>query len=279
MDNFNKLRQLYGDLYKAKQRLYKAGLISKENVIDAAIKLADISIQIEDLKQKQNSVINQISLVVDKKLKNPYFEKFKKENIEKDIYLKNLPEISLYDKKIKSKKYQLKSEKSNYFPKIKFFGRYSMSNFNSSDYIRSVNDLRPVNWGIGFTVSFVLFDGYKTAHTVMQIKKEIEKLRLEKKLIMKQKEIEIKNDYIDMKHNKLKIKQIKEKIKNIAKNLENREKLYKIGKESKINIIQKQIDLINQKLDLKLSEIKNLYIAKKLKILKEFSLEYGTGGN
>ena len=279
LTSLNKLRLLYIKLYKVNQRLYKAGIISKENIIDIAIRLAEISAQIEDLKQRQDSIINEISFLVDKKLKNPYFENFEEVNIEENINIEELPEIVAYDKKIKEKEYQLKSERLNFFPKVQLFGRYSMSNFNRNDYVKTINGLQPVNWGIGFVVNLTLFNGFKTTHTVMQIKKEIEKLKLEKRLVIKQKETEIKTNYTDIKHNKLKIKQIKEKVRNIAEDLKNKERLYKVGKESKINIIQKQIDIVNESLNLKLSEIKNLYIAKKLKILKEFSLEHRFSSN
>ena len=281
LNAFGKLRRLYINLYELNQKLYEIGLISKENVINVAIKLADISTQIETLRQKKQSIINNISLLVNEDIKDTYFENFKEEIDGKDIDIKveGLPEIILYDSKIKSKKFQLKSERANYFPMIKLFGRYSMSNFDRNSYGKTVDGLRPVNWGIGFTVSFVLFDGFKTTHTIMQIKKEIEKLKLEKKLILKKKKIEIKNNYADIKYNKQKIKQIEEKIKNIAEDIKDKKRLYKVGKESKINLIQKEIELVNEKLNLKLLEIQNLYMAKKLKILEEFSIEHRSGSN
>ncbi len=281
LNTFGKLRRLYITLYELNQKLYKTGLISKENVTNIAIKLADISTQIETLRQEKQSIVNNISLLVNEDIKDPYFENFRNEMERKDIYVRveELPEIILYDSKIKSKEFQLKSERANYFPMIKLFGRYSMSNFDKNSYGKTVDGLRPVNWGIGFTVSFVLFDGFKTAHMIMQIKKEIEKLKLEKELILKKKKIEIKNNYSDIKYNKQKIKQIKEKIKNIAEDIKDKKRLYDVGKESKINLIQKEIELVNEQLNLKLLEIQSLYIAKKLKILEEFSIEHRSSSN
>ncbi|WP_456400299.1 TolC family protein [Persephonella sp.] len=217
---------------------------------------------------------------MNKKLDKPHFEKFKEATVEeKNISVENLPEVVAYDKKIKEKEYQLKSEKLSFLPKIQLFGRYSLSNFDRDDYVETVEGLQSVNWRIGFVIKFTIFDGFKTGHTVMQIIKEIEKLKLEKQLIMKQKETEIKTDYMKLERNRFALKQINKKIKKLVEDLKNKEKLHKVGKESKTNIIQKQIDIVNEDLNLKLKEIENLYIAKKLKLLKEFSIEHRSGSN
>ena len=75
------------------------------------------------------------------------------------------------------------------------------------------------------------------------------------------------------------LKQINTKLEKLIENLRDKEKLYDVGKESKINVIQKQINIVNEKLNLELKNIENLFIAKKLKILKEFSVEHRFGSN
>ncbi len=280
LKRLNQLRSLYIDLYKLKQRLYKAGIIPKEDLVNVTIKLAEISTQIEEIKQNQNSIINEISFLVDKKLNDPYFEDFEQIFIERNsICIENLPEVAVYDKKIKEKKYQLRSKKLQFFPKVQIFGVYSLSNFNEDEYLRAVRGLQPVNWRIGFAVRFTIFNGFKTVHSVMQIKKEIEKLRLERLMVLRKKKYEIKTDYMKLEQNHFVLKQINTKLEKLIENLRDKEKLYDVGKESKINVIQKQINIVNEKLNLELKNIENLFIAKKLKILKEFSVEHRFGSN
>ncbi|WP_457623037.1 TolC family protein [Persephonella sp.] len=272
-----KIKKKYLAIYKLYKKLYTAGKISREELISSSIELSEIQLEIEKLRIERKRLIKEINSNVGYVLDNPYFESFKKIKPVKEVSYQLLPEVMLYNSKILEKEFQLKYEKSSFYPAVQSFGRYSFSSFDRASLSRSVVGLEPVNWGVGISAQFEIFDGYRRKYTVLKLQEELKKLKLERKKILNELRQEIGLISSEIKEKEQYINDIKNKIKKVQENLYSKKKLYMAGLKTRIDVLKQEIILLREKFNLYKEKQYYLYSVYKLKILGEKIVEHRTG--
>ncbi|WP_456401332.1 TolC family protein [Persephonella sp.] len=272
-----KIKKKYLAIYKLYKKLYMAGKISREELISSSIELSEIQLEIEKLRLERKRLIKEINSNVGYVLDNPYFESFKKIKPVKEVSYQLLPEVMLYNSKILEKEFQLKYEKSSFYPAVQSFGRYSFSSFDRASLSRSVVGLEPVNWGVGISAQFEIFDGYRRKYTVLKLQEELKKLKLERKKILNELRQEIGLISSEIKEKEQYINDIKNKIKKVQENLYSKKKLYMAGLKTRIDVLKQEIILLREKFNLYKEKQYYLYSVHKLKILGEKIVEHRTG--
>lgn len=174
---------LYQQLFDAKKRLHEAGNVSKVDVMEQSIKVAQTLDDINVCKQKlSNDLQNlaeythecydpestEIADFVDEPI---VFSRFEPEAT---------PEFKYYDLELERKRAELKSIKAQRLPQI---GMYSNYVWYGSDKYNPWNV--PGNFGqrtlsMGFSLNWNVFDGFKNAAERERVSLEIERLKTER---------------------------------------------------------------------------------------------------
>lgn len=204
---------------KVAQSLYEEGVITKNDLLQAEVKLSDVKQQLlttKNLRAVNASRINNIlSFPLTNKIQvtdisnNSPFD-FELVNAWEAV-LKQRPELKIIDNQIKINDMEERAKKSAYYPSLYAQGGY---NYTENRYL-----LYEDNWSLILGINFNLFSGGST-------KAELSKLQYRKKQLLEQKEklledikLELEKNYLEMKNADEKINVTKDAISQAEENL------------------------------------------------------------
>jgi len=285
---------LVQEVFQLKERLFKAGTISKIELTDEAIRLARVMEEIDSLKTRLEMVLEDISFYTgqhydigvqisdfgvqstsgfgvrgsgfgkDKKISNP---EFRNPN----------PEIRIYEVEIEKKKVELGILRRERFPQLGLYSNYTFYGSNRDEPEEAFKDLEQRNWTVGVSCSIPLFQGFKTIDSSKRLKLEIERLQLERD----KKLAEIKNLYTKTSKAIKSYEQVLQTKKDLLKHTQDKttmlERLNSQQITDKVVLLNQKIDIITQQLEMEKAEVSKIASIKKLNILR--GSEFGIGGS
>lgn len=196
---------LYENMFKNKERMFKAGMNSKLTVMDEAVKIAKTKNEIENSKIELKNTLEDLAYytrqeynlnglnfrnIDDTDISDDYIVEVSSNNVIKSEVKKNqfdftfdpylTDESRYYDLEIDKKKSELSILKRQLFPSFRFYTGYSLYGQNPNNYYSSVQNIGQRSLVIGVSSQYVFFDGFKNRANREKTKLEIQKLQLEK---------------------------------------------------------------------------------------------------
>ena len=167
-----------------KKRLFDAKEISKTELNDEEVKVAEVSKRIFELRQMLVESVNWLQFYTGEKydierlkvsdIKKPDFDVMSNCDYTKSIVWR------VYDEQLKKKELELKVVQRMNYPKITAYGRYYMYGSNYNSYPKSIEDIGPSNLTVGANVSMLLFDGMKNRANIHKTALEYKQLQVER---------------------------------------------------------------------------------------------------
>jgi outer membrane protein len=175
---------LYQDLALTTERLCAAGLASKVDVSDQAIKVVKLLEEINNLKLKLSSSLQDLSFLTGEKYGEEGLKlaalSMEQEN-ENSFSLSASPEYRIYQLALERKRAELNLvEKELFYPQFGLYSNYILYGQDPSSYKASCGDFKERNFYVGLVASIPIFDGFKKSAHVDRAKLEMERIQIEK---------------------------------------------------------------------------------------------------
>lgn len=201
----DQILKIYEEMFKAKERLFKAGIVDNISVMEEAVKIARLQEDIEESKLNLENTLNDLSLYTKQKytIENLEILDFEELNIENNVVPINnfeplkaqviedgvdlsfnpekIPEARYYEFEIEKKKAELEMYRKQRFPAFKFYTNYLMYGQDPSQYFGSLDSMRSTSVNAGISGTYVFFDGFKNKASREKAQLEIKKYSLKKK--------------------------------------------------------------------------------------------------
>ena len=167
-----------------KKRLFDAKEISKTELNDEEVKVAEVEKRIYELQQILVESVNWLQFYTGEEydiealktadIPKPSFDVMAGNDYTKSVTWK------FYAEQLKKKELELKVVQRMNYPKVNAYGRYYMYGSDHSSYPRSFKDIGPSNFTIGANVSMMLFDGMKNRANIHKTALEYKQLQVER---------------------------------------------------------------------------------------------------
>lgn len=279
---------IQAELYKINERLNNAGKVQKLDVINEAIKVAELTTQINEAKINLAKTLKEISFYTNQnydtatiKLTDMQEEhivpiSFKQEVIELKAEVNQLipeltPEYKIYDLEIDKKQKEYEILKRYHLPKFQFDTKYYLYGTDKDSLVDAFNDLGQRTLTFRLATVLPVFDGFKNSAQKDKLKLEIEKIKVEKEQTLAElskKYEQIREDSFNAK------KQLENNYKTLElvnNNLSMIERLNNSGVIDKTVYLKQKAELLNKKFELEQSQVRSFVAQYKLNVLKESS--------
>jgi outer membrane protein TolC len=169
-----------------REKLYHAGLTSKIDVSDDAIKVVKLIDEIDSLTLKVTSTLNDLSLLTGERYEPEGLEvtPFKEEEDMNDpagFTLAASPEHTIYDLALKKKKAEINAlKKEVFYPQFSLYSTYIYYGQDQDNYSGAYGDMRARNFYVGLAATIPLFDGFKNSAQIEKARTEMKRLKVEK---------------------------------------------------------------------------------------------------
>ena len=167
-----------------KKRLFNAGELSKTELNDEEVKVAEVEKRIFELRQMLVESINWLQFYTGEQydveglkvadIKKPDFDVMSGNDYTKSITWK------FYEEQLKKKELELKVVQRMNYPKINAYGRYYLYGSDHSSYPKSFKDIGPSNLTVGANINMMLFDGMKNRANIHKTALEYKQLQVER---------------------------------------------------------------------------------------------------
>ena len=167
-----------------KKRLFNAGELSKTELNDEEVKVAEVEKRIFELRQMLVESVNWLQFYTGEQydieglkvadIKKPDFDVMSGNDYTKSITWK------FYEEQLKKKELELKVVQRMNYPKINAYGRYYLYGSDHSSYPRSFKDIGPSNLTVGANINMMLFDGMKNRANIHKTALEYKQLQVER---------------------------------------------------------------------------------------------------
>ncbi len=248
----------------AVKELYRAGIVSKHDLLSTEVKIEDAKGEIDDIKKaKENILIALKEIISTDSIDTPVISELKFKlplDPEKllEISKKNREDLKLFDYRRKNLELQKKIAKTKNLPLLAFQANYMLQNGMLPD----LNEMRS-NWNVMITLSSTLFDGFKSKYELYEIESEIKKLDYEYEEKIQKIKSDIEKSIKNIKFLEEKIKREEKKVFLSKESLEIVEKAYNEGSKSNLDVLKaiaelkfSELSLIKAKADLEKEKLK-----------------------
>lgn len=167
-----------------KKRLFDAGELSKTELNDEEVKVAEVEKRIFELKQMLVESINWLQFYTGEQydidglkvadIKKPDFDVMSGNDYTKSVTWK------FYEEQLKKKELELKVVQRMNYPKVNAYGRYYLYGSDHSSYPDVYKDIGPSNFTVGANVNMLLFDGMKNRANIHKTALEYKQLQVER---------------------------------------------------------------------------------------------------
>lgn len=297
--------KVYEEMFRAKERLFKAGTSDKISVMDEAVKIARTQDDIDNSKLELKKALNDLSAFTLQKYNANKIEvlDFEELNIKSDIVpVSNFEplkakikaekaevfkgdlsfnpvqslEAKYYDFEIEKKKAKLEMYKRQRLPSFKFYTNYMFYGQNPDRFSESLSNFKQTSLAFGISGQFAVFDGFKNRASKEKATLEIKKLQLEKEKKLTEIMTEYEKSYASYETYSEELTHKKELLCTIKEKLSAVDRMYKNGIIDKNNLLSAKADLLNQEFDLQQNIIN---ISSKIKEIEIMAGRDQSGGN
>jgi outer membrane protein len=273
LETKQELLTLYKDLALTKERLYKAGQISKIEMTDDAVKAVKVVDDIDNLKLKLKTLLEDLTFYTKERyesenLKVNDFTEYE-EDYADSFDVETTPEAKMYDLEIKKKKAELQIIERSLLPQFAAYSNYIWYGNHPSQIGMSAENLEARNFVSGISITLPLFEGFKSNAEMEKAKLEIDRLTAEKERKM----AELSARYAKLSETRATclngIENEKEMMTKVEEKLTMAQRLSDQKAIEWVDFLTQKIDLVNQKFDLTKTSISKIATIKELQILSE----------
>lgn len=184
LETKRQLLTLYKDLSLTKERLYKAGRISKVEMVDEAVRTVKIVDEIDTLKLKIATLSKDLGFYTGERYETDAFRvsDFKEPASmgESAFDVDSTPESRIYTLEIEKKQAELDALKRELYPRIGVYSNYVWYANHDSEPETSAGYIRPRNFFVGLAATVTLFEGFRSNADIDKAKLEVERLKVER---------------------------------------------------------------------------------------------------
>jgi len=289
------------ELFNMKQRLFEAGTISKVDLATDAIKVAKLFDDIDNLKIKLKTTLEDISMYTGDKYSGESIEVLdfddeeyivpvntitpvnsKGEKIyqlqaetKKVAYVqtqfdpKKSEEYQIYQFEIEKKKAELAILEKQRLPQFGFYTNYILYGSERSNYMDSFGNLAQTNVSFGISSSLPIFDGFKNSAQRQKTEFEIARLEIERdkkvaELVNKFEKIHKTAQFYN-----IEIQNQEDLLAKVNNKIEMIDKLDQQKLVNKTEVLSSKEELLSQKLELEKTITSKISNFKKLQIMSE----------
>jgi outer membrane protein len=268
------LRQQIADLgqerFKLKTALYQYGSVSKLEVSDSALVLAQNMVALEGLKQEFISALKTMSLYTRESYgSDTRITPIESQDQDFEAPVKEaLPEYVALSAEINKKKNQVDILlRQRYAPQVAAYSNYFLYGSNPNNIVDSFSALEKKSANFGVSISLPLFDGFKNSAERDRAKHELEKLKI-------QRDQAVDRFYNDFEKNKALVQSLKTQVAQteVAVN-QQEEKKAMIDRLSAQQMVEKAeqlqaaIGLLTEKISLQKAQARQAIAQQKLIVL------------
>lgn len=167
-----------------KKRLFDAKEISKTELNDEEVKVAEVEKRLYELHQILVESVNWLQFYTGEEydivalktadIPKPSFDVMAGNDYTKSVTWK------FYSEQLKKKELELKVTQRMNYPKVNAYGRYYLYGSNYSNFGKALGDIEPSNFTVGANVTMMLFDGMKNRANIHKTALEYKQLQVER---------------------------------------------------------------------------------------------------
>ncbi len=186
LESKRQLLLLYKEIAINKQKLYDAGIVSKIDVSDEAIKVVKLIDEIDNLKVKVISTLENLSLLTGESYRADELQvaHFKEEGDPDGAVPfdpSTSPEARIYELALEKKKAEINAlRKEVFYPQFSLYSTYVYYGQDPDKYSAAYGDMRARTFYVGLAATIPIFDGFKNSAQVDRARIELERLKVEK---------------------------------------------------------------------------------------------------
>ena len=273
LETKRQLLALCKDLSLTKERLYKAGRISKVEMVDEAVKTVKILDEMDTLKLKVATLSKDLSFYTGDLYESDTVRvtDFKEEATSEEVAfdVNRTPESRIYALEIEKKQAELDALKRELYPRLGLYSNYVWYANHDSEPETSAGYIRPRNFFIGLAATVTLFEGFRSNADIDKAKLEVERLKIERS----RKLSELSGRHAKLSASKRTytsgVANQKEMLKKVEDKLAMVERLHKQKLIEWTDFLDRKIELLTQRLELTKVIITKTAAVKELEVLSE----------
>jgi outer membrane protein len=181
--------------YQCKKRLYQAGSITKVEMTDESIVVAQTLDEIQTAKEQLAQHLEKLSYYTRELYDLETLEisdLVNEANDLRDLDLKKTPEARQYDDKIAQKTEEIAYLKRQNLPQLSVYSYYNLYGVNQNSLGKSVTNLSQRTVSLGLSLGVPIFDGFKNRAAIQKAELEKQKLALQKEDALAQLDVQAK---------------------------------------------------------------------------------------
>ncbi len=179
------LLRLYREIAAAKERLSAAGLVSRIEAGDEAIRVVRVMDEMDTLKLRLTSLLEDLSLLTGERYEAEglLVAHFKDEETPGAAPFDPAasPESRIYDLALEKKRAEIEMlEKGLFYPQFSLYAGYILYGQDLNRYGGAYDDMRARTFSVGVAATIPFFDGFKNSAQVEKARIELERLKVER---------------------------------------------------------------------------------------------------
>jgi len=275
LETKRQLLTLYKELSLTKERLYRAGRISKVEMVDEAVQTVKIVDEIDTLKLKVSTLSKDLSFYTGDAYEaeilrvSDFTEPQGRDDIAFDI--DRTPESRIYALEIEKKQAEVDALTKELYPRLGLYSKYVWYASNDNEAGASARYIQPRNFFIGISATVTLFEGFRSNADIDKAKLELERLKIDRSRKLSElsgrhaKVTDAKRTYTSGMANR------KDMLKKVEDKLAMVERLHRQKLIEWTDFLNQKIELLTQKLELTKVIIAKIAAVKELEILSQES--------
>lgn len=286
------LLSIQSQLYQINERLNQAGKVRKTDVLNEAVKVAELTTQINNVKTDYAKALEELSYYAKQPLNSKEVQllEFKERKNDSDIIsvnykkpslrigaqvntfvLEKTPEFKIYELELAKKQKELDILKRKNLPSLTLDTRHYLYGTDPSNPMDSIRDLSERSMTVRIMSVFHLFDGFKTKSQKQKVMLEIEKIKLAKQQKMAELTKQFEQIKQDSEVSEKNLKESSDALTLVKKNIKMIDKLKDNQLISQTDYLEQKADLLNKQIVLEKNKIDNYIAQYKMNVLKGIS--------
>jgi len=273
LETKRQLLTLYKELSLTKERYYKAGRISKVEMVDEAVKAVKTLDEIDTLKLKVSTLSKDLSFYTG--------DAYEAETLrvsdlsepagqgDSAFDIDRTPESRIYALEIEKKQAEVDALTRELYPRLGLYSKYVWYGSNENEAGTSARYMQPRNFFIGLAATLTLFEGFKSNAEIDKAKLELERLKIERS--RKLSELSARHAKVTQARRTYTsgIANQKDMLKKVEDKLAMVERLEGQKLIDRTDFLNQKIELLGQKLELTKVVIAKIAAVKELEVLSE----------
>jgi len=184
LETKRQLLTLHKELSLTRERLYKAGRISKVEMVDEAVKTVKILDEIDTVKLKVATLSKDLSFYTGDTYEAEIIRvgDFSEPAGQGDSVfdIDRTPESRIYALEIEKKEAEVDALTKELYPRLGLYSKYVWYASNDKEVDTSARYIQPRNFFVGLSATVTLFEGFKSSADIDKAKLEVDRLKIER---------------------------------------------------------------------------------------------------